>query len=66
MSLKAPFIIAALFTVGLSTASAQMPKYYWQHLPKINKPVFEKNKLNILSFGAKPYGTTLKPIDIEN
>lgn len=35
------------------------PTYSWSNLPKITQPVFRKDTLNILAFGAKPDGVTL-------
>ena len=55
------------FKVGLAlsvltnlVAQAQTaPTYSWANLPKIAQPVFRKDTLNILAFGAKPDGVTL-------
>jgi polygalacturonase len=59
MSVKASFVIAALFAAGLLTASAQVPSYSWQHLPQVDVPVFKKDTISVLSYGAKADGITL-------
>ena len=64
MALKAPIVIIGLFAIGLLTASAQMPKYSWQHLPKVSRPAFKKDTVNILNFGAKPDGITVNTASI--
>jgi polygalacturonase len=64
MSVKASFVIAALFAAGLLTASAQMPSYSWQHLPQVEVPVFKKDTINILSYGAKADGITINTAHI--
>jgi polygalacturonase len=57
--IKVSFSVAAIFAAGLLTAFAQGQPYSWQHLPRVNKPVFKKDTSNILSYGAKPDGITL-------
>ena len=64
MSVKASFVIAALFAAGLLTASAQVPSYSWLHLPQVEVPVFKKYTINILSYGAKADGITLNTAPI--
>jgi polygalacturonase len=64
MALKAPIVIIGLFAAGLLTASAQMPKYSWQHLPKVSRPAFKKDTVDILNFGAKPDGITINTASI--
>lgn len=64
MLLRASFTIAALFAASLLTVSGQVPGYSWQHLPTVNKPVFKKDTVNILSYGANPNGITLNTASI--
>jgi polygalacturonase len=57
--IKRFFGIATLFIAGLLTAYGQTIPYSWQHLPQISSPVFKRDTVNILNYGAKPDGHTL-------
>jgi polygalacturonase len=60
MSIKKSIILAIL-GLGMSQASAQKApvKYSWTNLPKAIMPVFKKDTVNILKYGAVPDGMTL-------
>ncbi|MEN0052810.1 MAG: glycoside hydrolase family 28 protein [Mucilaginibacter sp.] len=57
--IKGSLGIATLLVAGLLTASAQVTPYSWQHLPKVSSPVFKKDTVNIVTYGAKADGITL-------
>jgi polygalacturonase len=48
------------------TANAQQKEYSWTNLPKIAQPVFKKDTVNILKYGAKSDGITLNTKAINN
>ncbi|SDT16201.1 Pectate lyase superfamily protein [Mucilaginibacter mallensis] len=52
------FISTLLFSAA-QIASAQNEQFSWQHLPKVSTPVFKKDTLNIVNYGAKADGVTL-------
>ncbi|WPU97473.1 glycoside hydrolase family 28 protein [Mucilaginibacter sp. cycad4] len=56
--------IAVLLLAGCVTSQAQGQQYSWQHLPQVNKPVFKKDTINILKYGAKADGITLNTTSI--
>lgn len=58
---KHQFVVgAALATLAsISTLAQSPPVYSWTNLPKIAQPVFRKDTLTILAYGAKPDGITL-------
>ncbi|WEA03324.1 glycoside hydrolase family 28 protein [Mucilaginibacter sp. SJ] len=56
--------IAVLLLAGFLTSRAQGQQYSWQHLPQINEPVFKKDTINILKYGAKADGITLNTTSI--
>jgi polygalacturonase len=51
--------LAAMFIAAGITTYAQQQPYSWENLPQIKTPVFKKDTLNILSFGAKADGISL-------
>ncbi len=52
--------VAALLMLGAgATVSAQTKPYSWSNLPKIARPVFKKDTINIVKYGAKNDGITL-------
>jgi polygalacturonase len=58
ISIKKNICLALLLgTYGLT--KAQQKEYSWTNLPKITQPVFKKDTVNILKYGAKPDGITL-------
>jgi polygalacturonase len=52
-------VIALASIVPFAISAQKSPVYNWQNLPKIVKPIFRKDTINIVSFGAKPDGLTL-------
>lgn len=48
-----------LFCVVSVAVQAQTKPYSWNNLPVITTPVFKKDTLNIIKYGAKPDGITL-------
>ncbi len=44
---------------SLSAAGQSSPVYSWSNLPTIQQPVFRKDTINVLAYGAKPDGITL-------
>ncbi|MFC0512924.1 glycoside hydrolase family 28 protein [Mucilaginibacter angelicae] len=60
--IKTTVRIAVLLLAGCFTSQAQ--QYSWQHLPQVSKPVFKKDTINILKYGAKADGLTLNTISI--
>jgi polygalacturonase len=54
--------VAVLLLAGCFTSQAQ--QYSWQHLPQVSKPVFKKDTINILKYGAKADGITLNTTNI--
>lgn len=56
--------IAVLLLAGCFTSRVQCQQYSWQHLPQVNKPVFKKDTINILKYGAKADGITLNTTSI--
>ena len=51
--------IALLVSIGFQSIGQGNAKYSWSNLPKIQQPVFKKDTVNVLTFGAKPDGVTL-------
>jgi polygalacturonase len=51
--------LALLLGVCSLNTFAQKQEYSWTNLPKIVQPVFKKDTVNILKYGAKPDGITL-------
>jgi polygalacturonase len=62
--IKIRFGVAVLLLAGCFTSRAQVQQYSWQHLPQVSKPVFKKDTINILKYGAKADGITLNTISI--
>ena len=56
--------IAVLLLAGCFTSRVQCQQYSWQHLPRVNKPEFKKDTINILKYGAKADGITLNTTSI--
>jgi len=56
--------IAVLLLAGCVTSRVQGQQYSWQHLPRVNKPEFKKDTINILKYGAKADGITLNTTSI--
>jgi polygalacturonase len=56
--------VVALLLTGCLIVRGQAQHYSWQHLPQINKPVFKKDTINILKYGAKADGITLNTSSI--
>jgi polygalacturonase len=59
MNVKKNICMALLLGVYGFAATAQQKEYSWTNLPKIAQPVFKKDTINILKYGAKPDGLTL-------
>jgi polygalacturonase len=59
MNVKKNICMALLLGVYGFAATAQQKEYSWTNLPKISQPVFKKDTINILKYGAKPDGLTL-------
>ncbi|RYF77269.1 MAG: glycoside hydrolase family 28 protein, partial [Cytophagaceae bacterium] len=55
------FFVGLAFSAltSLSATGQTTPTYSWTNLPKIAQPVFRKDTVNVLTFGAKPDGITL-------
>jgi len=51
--------IALLVSTAFHSIGQGNAKYSWSNLPKIQQPVFKKDTVNVLTFGAKPDGVTL-------
>lgn len=51
------FLLGAVGLLYLNETSAQT--YSWNNLPKITEPVFKKDTINVVSFGANGDGVTL-------
>lgn len=52
--------LAVTITIGIALCSrAQTGTYSWSNLPRVQTPVFKKDTLNIIKYGAKPDGMTL-------
>lgn len=62
--IKTRFGIAVLVLASCFTSRAQVRQYSWQHLPQVSKPVFKKDTINILKYGAKADGLTLNTTSI--
>ncbi|WP_158826810.1 glycoside hydrolase family 28 protein [Mucilaginibacter lacusdianchii] len=60
------FYIAALLLATCGYTYAQAPAYSWKNLPKVLRPVFKKDTINVLKYGAKPDGVTLNTKSINN
>ncbi|QMW01394.1 glycoside hydrolase family 28 protein [Spirosoma foliorum] len=58
---KTQFVVrVALATLASFPTLAQSPvAYSWTNLPKIAQPVFRKDTISVLAYGAKPDGVTL-------
>ena len=65
---KTPFKIglAVLALASLAGQAQPTPTYNWTNLPKIAQPVFRKDTLTILAYGAKPDGVTLNTKSINS
>jgi polygalacturonase len=61
---KKRFGVAVLLLAGCFASQAQVQQYSWQHLPEVTKPVFKKDTINILKYGAKADGLTLNTTSI--
>jgi polygalacturonase len=61
---KIRFGVAVLLLTSCFTSRAQVRQYSWQHLPQVIKPVFKKDTINILKYGAKADGLTLNTTSI--
>ena len=48
-----------LIAVAMSVTAASAQQYSWKHLPVVTAPVFKKDTINILKYGARPDGITL-------
>ncbi|MDB5274902.1 MAG: glycoside hydrolase family 28 protein [Chitinophagaceae bacterium] len=59
INIKTKICLGLLLGACGLNASAQKKEYSWTNLPKIAQPVFKKDTINILKFGAKPDGITL-------
>jgi polygalacturonase len=66
LNIKNTAFAALLFISGLNYASAQTKSYSWTNLPKVARPVFKKDTVNILKHGAKADGITLNTKSINN
>lgn len=52
-------LLLLLFCVVAIQVQAQTKPYSWGNLPVITEPVFKKDTINIMKYGAKPDGTSL-------
>ena len=60
MTIQKRLLAIAFFASVAFTAMGQgNVKYSWSNLPSIKQPVFKKDTVNVLTFGAKPDGVTL-------
>lgn len=60
MTIQNRLIAIAFFASVAFTAMGQgNVKYSWSNLPSIKQPVFKKDTVNVLTFGAKPDGVTI-------
>jgi len=66
LNIKNTAFAALLFVGGINCASAQTKPYSWTNLPKVARPVFKKDTINILKYGAKADGITLNTKSINN
>jgi polygalacturonase len=66
LNIKNTALAALLFIGGLNYASAQTKAYSWTNLPKVARPVFKKDTVNILKYGAKADGITINTKSINN
>jgi hypothetical protein len=64
-NLKKVFSVVVLLVTVFLTVKAQSPTYSWQHLPHAALPVFKKDTVSILKFGAKADGLTLNTKSIK-
>jgi polygalacturonase len=62
--IKIRFGVAVLLLATCFTSRAQVQQYSWQHLPQVSKPVFKKDTINILNYGAKADALTLNTTSI--
>ena len=51
--------IAFFTSIAFGAIGQGNVKYSWSNLPSIKQPVFKKDTVNVLTFGAKPDGVTL-------
>ena len=66
LNIKNTAFAALLFIGGINCALAQTRPYSWTNLPKVARPVFKKDTINILKYGAKADGITLNTKSINN
>lgn len=59
-------VLLFLFCVVAPKVQAQQKPYSWDNLPVIIEPVFKKDTINIIQFGAKPDGVFLNTQAINN
>ena len=59
-------VLLFLFCVVALKVQAQQKPYSWDNLPVIVEPVFKKDTINIIQFGAKPDGVFLNTQAINN
>lgn len=62
--IKTTVRVVVLLLAGCVTSQAQVKQYSWQHLPQVSKPVFKKDTISILKYGAKPDGITVNTVSI--
>lgn len=53
------FSLLGLALASFAASAQTEPTYNWTNLPTITKPVFRKDTITVLSYGAKPDGVTL-------
>lgn len=63
--LSVTVLITAL-TLSIANGQTSTKKYTWENLPKATMPVFRKDTLNIIRYGAVPDGQTLNTNSINN
>jgi polygalacturonase len=67
MKIKLLVTVCALAYCNLAYSQVNKSKVYsWDNLPKVSTPVFRKDTLNILKFGAVADGTTLNTKNIND
>lgn len=65
-NLKKMYLWLALVVGSNQSLFAQNNSYSWQNLPKINRPVFKADTINIVNYGAVANGSTLNTKAINN
>lgn len=59
MNTTKTFCLALGMAIGLHASAQKQQSYSWSHLPKAAVPIFKRDTVNILKYGAVPDGITL-------